>query len=77
MTNQTTDAAPRAPLPLGGALRSAETELARLRGRIRTVTDFIHDEVYDLDARRALAQRLGLPAPRQAPTPVNRNGATP
>ena len=77
MTNNTTDAAPRAPLPLDGALRSAETELARLRGRIRTVTEFIHDEAYDLDGRRALALSLGLPAPSQALMPANRNGATP
>ncbi|MCC9708225.1 hypothetical protein E4N62_24975 [Streptomyces sp. MNU76] len=76
MTSQTTDVASSAPLPLAGALRSAETELARLRGRIRTVAEFIHDEAYDLAARHALAQRLGLPAPSQAPAPA-RNGATP
>ncbi|MFJ1560714.1 hypothetical protein [Streptomyces mirabilis] len=77
MTSQTTDAASSAPLPLAGALRSAETELAGLRGRIRTVAAFIHDEAYDLAARHALAQRLGLPTPSQAPAPANETGAAP
>lgn len=45
------------------ALQTAEDELQQLRGRMAIVAQFIHDPAHDADARRALAQRLGLPEP--------------
>lgn len=46
------------------ALRAAEDELQVLRGRLARVAAFIHDPAYDLTARTALAQTLGIPSPR-------------
>ncbi|WP_086797008.1 hypothetical protein [Streptomyces caniscabiei] len=58
------------PLPQSIDLRSVENDLQRLRGRLRTVAEFIHDPAIDFAARQALAQRLGLPVP--TPVPVAR-----
>jgi hypothetical protein len=44
-------------------LRTAENDLALLRGRLAIVTRFINDTAYDDTARRALAQALGLREP--------------
>jgi hypothetical protein len=66
-----------APSPLLQDLRSAEDELARLRGRIREVAAFIHDGAYDLAARRALAQRLDLPEPAPSTTGPEKTGGLP
>ncbi|MGR3935208.1 hypothetical protein [Streptomyces sp. BRA346] len=55
------------PLPQSNALRAAENDLQKLRGRLRTVAEFIHDQAHDFEARHALAQRLGLPVPAPAP----------
>ncbi|WP_189268699.1 hypothetical protein [Streptomyces fuscichromogenes] len=57
-------------VPQSPNLRSAENDLQRLRGRLRTVAEFIHDPAIDFAARHALAQRLGLPMP--TPTPAAR-----
>ncbi|MEV8248142.1 hypothetical protein AB0R01_30870 [Streptomyces rochei] len=46
-------------------LATVENDLAILRGRIAIVATFIHNPAYDHTARRALAQALGLPEPRQ------------
>ncbi|MEZ7005612.1 hypothetical protein [Streptomyces sp. AD55] len=46
-------------------LATAEDDLAVLRARIAIVADWIHEDIWDDTARRALAQRLGLPEPRQ------------
>ncbi|MFG3157173.1 hypothetical protein ACGF7W_34645 [Streptomyces sp. NPDC048219] len=48
---------------LAGDLANAEDELARLRGIVANTTAWIHDDAYDIAARRALAQRLKLPEP--------------
>ncbi|MEU9413221.1 hypothetical protein AB0E08_47080 [Streptomyces sp. NPDC048281] len=56
--------------PQSPDLRSAENDLQRLRGCLRTVAEFIHDPAVDFAARHVLAQRLGLPAP--TPTPAAR-----
>lgn len=69
MTNSTVIAT--APTGLIRDLRSAEEDLQLLRGRLRKVAEFIHDPAFDLEARRALAQRLDLPAP----SPVRRTAA--
>ncbi len=61
---ETTD---NTPLPQTLDLRSAEKDLQTLRGRLRTVAEFIHDPAIDLSARHALAQRLDLPVPTPAP----------
>ena len=45
-------------------LANAENDLALLRSRLALVTTFIHDPTHDHTARAALAQALGLPAPR-------------
>ncbi|MEV6131929.1 hypothetical protein AB0M05_34950 [Streptomyces violaceusniger] len=50
-------------LRLATDLHSAENELRKLRGRVREAVDFVHDPAYDLAARQALAQRMGLPEP--------------
>ncbi|WP_416520071.1 hypothetical protein [Streptomyces achromogenes] len=44
-------------------LVTAENDLAVLRARIALTTAFIHDPAHAHDARTALAQALGLPAP--------------
>lgn len=51
------------PDALRHLLRTAESELEDLRGRLRMVAEFIHDPALDLAARHALAQRLRLPIP--------------
>ncbi|MBP5888705.1 MULTISPECIES: hypothetical protein [Streptomyces] len=58
------------PLPHSIALRAAENDLQTLRGRLRTVAEFIHDPAHDFAARHALALSLGLPVP--TPTPAAR-----
>ncbi|MGY0065156.1 hypothetical protein ACWY4P_53545 (plasmid) [Streptomyces sp. LZ34] len=46
-------------------IRSLEDEAQQSRGfRARTVA-FIQDPTHDLHTRQALAEHLGLPAPRQ------------
>jgi hypothetical protein len=45
-------------------LATAENDLAILRGRIAIVATWIHNPTHCADARRALAQALGLPEPR-------------
>lgn len=54
------------------ALCAAEDELRRLRAFKAAVAAFIHDPTRDLEARRCLAQRLGLPAPRTTASPATR-----
>ena len=54
-------------LHLAADLRSAENELRHLRGQLRQATAFINDPAHDLAARRALAERLGLPEPSSVP----------
>ncbi|MET8571835.1 hypothetical protein [Streptomyces sp. NPDC004783] len=44
-------------------LRAAEDELQKLRGSMRKVADFIHNEAVALDIRIGLARVLGLPEP--------------
>jgi hypothetical protein len=46
------------------ALLAAENDLAILRVRLALVATFIHNPHYDITARTALAQALGLPEPR-------------
>ncbi|MCQ8833769.1 hypothetical protein [Streptomyces malaysiensis] len=70
------EAAGTTPLPQSIALRSAENDLQRLRGRLRTVAEFIHDPAIDFAARHALAQRLGLPVPTSAPAARQTKEAT-
>ncbi|WP_446458708.1 hypothetical protein [Streptomyces rochei] len=41
----------------------AENELQKLRGSMRTVADFIHNEAIPLDIRTGLARELHLPEP--------------
>ncbi|MEV6841093.1 hypothetical protein AB0N17_42575 [Streptomyces sp. NPDC051133] len=64
------------PLPQSTALRAAENDLQKLRGRLRTVADFIHDPAHDFAARHALALRLGLPVPTPAPAARKTKEAT-
>lgn len=45
-------------------LRTAEDDLKVYRERAAKVAAFINDPAYDLTARQALAERLGLPGPR-------------
>jgi hypothetical protein len=45
-------------------LKSAEEELARLRGLVASIVAWINDPAHDGASRHALAQRLGLPSPR-------------
>ncbi|MEU5108188.1 hypothetical protein AB0H07_39025 [Streptomyces sp. NPDC021354] len=59
------------------ALRAAEDELQTLRGFKADVVAFIHMPAYDADARRALAERLGLPIPAQRPAPRPSRPASP
>ncbi|GAA3372232.1 hypothetical protein GCM10017744_102910 [Streptomyces antimycoticus] len=47
-------------------LRIAEDEVRVFRGFKATVVAFIHDTAHDPEARRSLAERLGLPPPRTA-----------
>ncbi|WP_069874532.1 hypothetical protein [Streptomyces malaysiensis] len=47
-------------------LRIAEDELQVLRGFKADVVAFIHEPAHDLEARRSLAERLGLHPPRTA-----------
>lgn len=70
------EATDNTPLPQSIALRSAENDLQRLRGRLRTVAEFIHDPAIDFAARHALAQRLGLPVPTPAPATRQTKEAT-
>lgn len=60
------EATDNTPLPQTIDLRSVENDLQKLRGRIRTVAEFIHDPSIDFAARYALAQRLKLPVPTPA-----------
>jgi hypothetical protein len=46
------------------ALTAAENELQQLRGLRAQLAAWIHDPAHDPNARRALAEHLGLPAPR-------------
>lgn len=46
-------------------LRAAENELQKLRGSMRKVADFLHNEAIALDIRQNLAQTLGLPEPHR------------
>lgn len=48
-------------------LHAAETDLATLRARLATVTQWIHNPTHDHAARQALAHALGLPEPRTEP----------
>ncbi|WP_128380337.1 hypothetical protein [Streptomyces cavernae] len=64
------------PLPHFIDLRSVENDLRTLRGRLRTVAEFIHDPAHDFAARHALAQRLGLPVPTPAPAARQTTEAT-
>ncbi|MEU9014317.1 hypothetical protein AB0D12_32010 [Streptomyces sp. NPDC048479] len=47
-----------------GALELAENDLQRLRAVVTKVAAWIHNPAYDDTARHALAELLGLPAPR-------------
>lgn len=51
------------------ALRSLEDEVEELRGFRARTTAFIHDLAHDAPTRTALAEHLGLPAPRQENQP--------
>ncbi|MFI9772159.1 hypothetical protein ACIHJG_35650 [Streptomyces sp. NPDC052415] len=64
------------PLPQSIDLRTAENDLQKLRGRLRTVAEFIHDPAHDFAARHALAQRLDLPVPTPAPAARQTTEAT-
>ncbi|MDG9709701.1 hypothetical protein [Streptomyces sp. DH10] len=64
------------PLPQSIDLRSVENDLQKLRGRLRTVAEFIHDPAHDFAARHALALRLGLPVPTPAPAARQTKEAT-
>jgi hypothetical protein len=44
-------------------LARAENDLALYRARLALVARFIHNPAYCTEARRALAQTLGLPQP--------------
>lgn len=44
-------------------LRAAEDQLQIARARMEVVRAFIHDDTVDLEPRRALAVRMGVPAP--------------
>ena len=46
-------------------LAAAETELQQLRGRMRTIARFIHNEAIPLDVRTNLARDLHLPIPEK------------
>ncbi|MGW3563582.1 hypothetical protein ACWDSL_06715 [Streptomyces sp. NPDC000941] len=59
-------------LRLATDLRSAEDDLQELRGKLRVAVDFVHDPAYDLDARQALASRMGIPEPSAAPPATRR-----
>ncbi|MGW4270800.1 hypothetical protein ACWEGQ_00180 [Streptomyces seoulensis] len=48
-------------------LKAAENELQALRGRLATVTRFIHNPAIAHDIRASLARDLGLPEPTEAP----------
>ncbi|MFD8078168.1 hypothetical protein ACFV3E_36575 [Streptomyces sp. NPDC059718] len=52
------------PTVLKANLTSAESELAERREDRRKVAAFINNPVYDLAARQALAEDLGMPGPR-------------
>ncbi|GHE34109.1 hypothetical protein [Streptomyces capitiformicae] len=71
--SETTDTT---PLPQSVDLRSIENDLQTLRGRLRTVAEFIHDPAHDFATRHALAQRLGLPVPTPAPAARKTKEAT-
>jgi hypothetical protein len=71
--NKTHGAGP-ARLHLTRDLRRAEDELGELRSRISQVAAFINDGAYDLTARHALAQRLGLPEPNPSTVGARKTG---
>ncbi|MGP3950960.1 hypothetical protein [Streptomyces sp. 7N604] len=75
MTNST-EATDTTPLPQTSDLRSAENDLQKLRVRLRTVAEFIHDPAIDFAARHTLAQRLDLPVPTPAPAARQTKEAT-
>lgn len=53
--------------------RATEDELARMRRVTARVAEFINNPNHDLGTRTALAEHLGLPAPRtNAPKGVGR-----
>jgi hypothetical protein len=51
------------------ALTAAENELQQLRGLRADIAAFINNPAHDPDTRRALAEHVGLPAPRQENQP--------
>ena len=53
------------PQQYRAALDASENELQRLRPIVAAAAAFINNPAYDITARRALAEQLGLPAPRQ------------
>lgn len=57
-------------------LHRAEEGLARLRRAMLLVAVWVNNPAYDDTARRALAELLGIPAPRRSPetTPEKTNG---
>ncbi|MGW5690290.1 hypothetical protein ACWEWX_04770 [Streptomyces asiaticus] len=50
-------------------IRSLEDEAQRLRGLIARLAAWINDPGNDPTARRAIAEHVGLPAPRQENQP--------
>lgn len=52
------------PQQTQAALDAAEDELEKARGLIASLAAFINNPTNDPDFCRALAQHLGLPAPR-------------
>lgn len=52
------------PKVLKAHLTSAENELAERRADRLKIAAFINNPVYDLTARQALAEDLGMPGPR-------------
>ncbi|MEU1908440.1 hypothetical protein [Streptomyces hygroscopicus] len=57
------------PQQTQAALDAAENELRDLRGLRALAAAFINNPAHDITARRALAEHLGLPAPRQENQP--------